>query len=102
MATILVTTRDGAQHEVPASPGLSLMQIVRDARIADMVALCGGTLSFATCHVYLDQRDVERLPRRLTTRNHAGGLGGAACNLELACQGAFDSAPRGIRIVMAP
>jgi ferredoxin, 2Fe-2S len=62
MPTLNVTTRDGTRLAVEARAGLSIMENIRNAGITEMVALCGGTLSCATCHVYVDEILRARLP----------------------------------------
>lgn len=62
MAKILVTTRAGEQHSLELQPGLSLMEHVRDAGIDELLALCGGCCSCATCHVHIDPAYADRLP----------------------------------------
>jgi 2Fe-2S ferredoxin len=52
---LTVTTRDGAAHAVEGREGLSLMQNIRNAGIDELEAICGGSLSCATCHVYLER-----------------------------------------------
>src|SRR5262249_52775181 len=49
-----VTTRDGTSHTVDGREGASLMQNIRNAGIGELQAICGGSLSCATCHVYVD------------------------------------------------
>jgi len=61
MATLLVTTRDGTQHEIAAETGTSVMQAIRDAGIDELYALCGGCMSCATCHVHVDAADLDRV-----------------------------------------
>lgn len=54
MMTIHVVTRDGSSLSVPAQIGRSLMETLRDAGVDDIAALCGGSCSCATCHVYIE------------------------------------------------
>jgi len=54
MAKLIVTTRDGTDHEVEGQAGLSVMEIIRDAGFDELLALCGGCCSCATCHVHVD------------------------------------------------
>lgn len=54
MAKLIVTTRDGTEHEIEAEAGLSVMEIIRDAGFDELLALCGGCCSCATCHVHVD------------------------------------------------
>lgn len=62
MPNVIVTTRDGAQRTVAADPGLSLMEAIRDAGVDELLALCGGCCSCATCHVKIDPAFVGLLP----------------------------------------
>lgn len=54
MAEFTVTTREGKRHQIAIQPGWSVMEAIRDAGIDELMALCGGSCSCATCHVYLD------------------------------------------------
>jgi 2Fe-2S ferredoxin len=60
MIRIELTGRDGELHEFDAKPGISLMEAIRDNGIDELLALCGGCCSCATCHVHLDIDDVRR------------------------------------------
>ena len=54
MPTINVTTRDGRSKAIAGQTGRSLMENLRDGGIEEILALCGGCCSCATCHVYVD------------------------------------------------
>ena len=54
MSTIKVQTRDGDMRSLDAQDGMSLMEVIRDAGFDELLALCGGCCSCATCHVYVD------------------------------------------------
>ena len=51
MPEISVTDRAGTTRTVPAKAGHSVMEIIRDAGFDELLALCGGCCSCATCHV---------------------------------------------------
>jgi 2Fe-2S ferredoxin len=40
MAEIFVTTREGKQVALEAKPGMSVMEIIRDGGIDELLALC--------------------------------------------------------------
>src|SRR3546814_20889130 len=42
--------------------GLSVMEVIRDNGVDELLALCGGCLSCATCHVHIDPRFAAMLP----------------------------------------
>lgn len=62
MANITVITRDGQSKDVVAENGLSLMEVIRDNGFDELLALCGGCCSCATCHVHIDPSFVDKLP----------------------------------------
>lgn len=62
MPTIHVTTRDGEQRAVEATSGRSLMENLRDGGIDDILALCGGNCSCATCHIHVARDWLDKLP----------------------------------------
>ncbi|WP_120075445.1 2Fe-2S iron-sulfur cluster-binding protein [Aurantiacibacter odishensis] len=62
MNTITVTMRSGDEVDLAFKPGLSLMEAIRDAGIDEVLALCGGCCSCATCHVHIDQEFADKLP----------------------------------------
>ncbi|MBP7338282.1 2Fe-2S iron-sulfur cluster-binding protein [Niveispirillum sp.] len=53
MPTIIAVDRDGHEHRLAVDSGLSLMEVLRDNDM-DVMAICGGCCSCATCHVYVD------------------------------------------------
>lgn len=54
MAKLVVVTRDGTEKTVEGQTGLSVMEIIRDAGFDELLALCGGCCSCATCHIHVD------------------------------------------------
>lgn len=62
MANITVVTRDGQSKDVAAENGLSLMEVIRDNGFDELLALCGGCCSCATCHVHIDPAFADKLP----------------------------------------
>ena len=62
MPTVTVTTRDGQSRPFEATSGRSLMENLRSNGVDELLALCGGCLSCATCHVYVEQDWLPRLP----------------------------------------
>lgn len=62
MPVIQVTLRDGVRVDVDAAEGLSVMEALRNAGVDELMALCGGCCSCATCHVYVDDEHAGNLP----------------------------------------
>lgn len=62
MPKLIVVTREGEEREIDGEAGLSVMEVIRDAGIDEILALCGGCCSCATCHVHVDPAFAGALP----------------------------------------
>ena len=62
MTTVHLIDATGRERTIDAPPGRSLMMAAIDAGIAEIYGDCGGCLSCATCHVYIDDAWIARLP----------------------------------------
>jgi 2Fe-2S ferredoxin len=62
MPKLVVVTRDGTESTVEGESGLSVMEIIRDNGFDELLALCGGCCSCATCHVHVDPAFQDKLP----------------------------------------
>ena len=57
---INVTDHDGKIHQLEATVGFSLMEIIRDAGL-DVEAICGGCCACATCHCYIQEDWISKI-----------------------------------------
>lgn len=103
MSQITVTTRNGAEKTLSAKPGLSVMEILREGGVDEVLALCGGCCSCATCHVYVDDADMARAGTAspdeadlLDSSDHR------KANSRLSCQIPFTAALDGLHVTVAP
>jgi 2Fe-2S ferredoxin len=62
MTTLKIVRRDGTACTVVGDQGRSAMEAMRDNGVDDVLALCGGCCSCATCHVYVDPQFGALLP----------------------------------------
>ncbi|MGY1781939.1 2Fe-2S iron-sulfur cluster-binding protein [Geodermatophilus sp. SYSU D01036] len=62
MPTIVYVQPDGSRSEFQAPAGTSVMKNAVLNDVPGIVAECGGSLMCATCHVYVDPADVDRVP----------------------------------------
>ena len=65
MPRLRVIDRDGVELEIDAPAGTSLMEPLRDMDDG-VTAICGGMCSCATCHVYIDEAWVPKLPAAMS------------------------------------
>ena len=57
---IKVTDREGNKHELEGDSNSTLMEILRDAGL-DIEAACGGCCACATCHVYVNDKWLNKI-----------------------------------------
>ncbi len=62
MPKLIVVDRAGVEKTMEAQTGLTLMEAIRDNGFDELLALCGGCCSCATCHVYVDPAFADKLP----------------------------------------
>ena len=64
MAKITYIEHNGTEHVVDVANGLTVMEGARDNGIPGIEADCGGACACSTCHVYVDEAWVEKLPAK--------------------------------------
>jgi len=62
MPPTIVINPSGAESTVEALEGRTLMETIRDSGFDELLALCGGCCSCATCHVHIDPAFADKLP----------------------------------------
>lgn len=103
MAVLIVDMREGETQTLAAETGLSVMEIIRDGGIDELMALCGGCCSCATCHVYVDADFVSVLPELSADENELLECSShrTPCS-RLSCQIPFGPDLDGMRVTIAP
>jgi 2Fe-2S ferredoxin len=102
MPKLIVTTREGDTREVEAEAGLSVMEAIRDNGFDELLALCGGCCSCATCHVHVDPEFAALLPPM--SRDEDDLLDSSDDRDEtsrLSCQIPFEDALDGLKVRIA-
>lgn len=103
MSEVVVTTRQGEVHRLPIRVGASLMEIIRDAGIDELLALCGGCLSCATCHVFVEERFLDRLEAKSDDEDDLLDSSDHRCaRSRLSCQIALSDELDGLEVSIAP
>ena len=103
MPQIIVTDTNGSEHEIAIKPGNTLMQLITDAGVSDLLALCGGVCSCATCHVYVDEEFADKLPP--VGEDELSLLETTDCfrdSSRLSCQIRVDDSLDGMKVTVAP
>ena len=103
MPKLIVVNRAGEEQAVDGDTGLSVMEVSRDNGFDELLALCGGCCSCATCHVYVDPAFADALPAMsedendlLDSSDHRNDTS------RLSCQVVLTDAMDGLRVTIAP
>ena len=64
MAKITYIEHNGTVHEIDVKPGMTVMEGARDNGVPGIDADCGGACACSTCHVYVAEAWIDRLPPR--------------------------------------
>ena len=103
MPKLIVVNRSGEEQTVEGDNGLSVMEVIRDNGFDELLALCGGCCSCATCHVYVDPAFAEKLPALgddesdlLDSSDHRNETS------RLSCQLVLNDGLDGLRVTIAP
>ncbi len=102
MASIIVRDTSGEEHTVEGTIGLSVMKIIRDNGLDDVIGLCGGNCACGTCHVLVDPAFSGRLEP--ISDDESDVLDMTECrqpDSRLACQIEFSEALDGLRVAIA-
>jgi 2Fe-2S ferredoxin len=62
MTKIVYTAHDGTVTAIDAETGESVMRAATRNGVPGITGECGGVLSCATCHVFVEPEDHDRLP----------------------------------------
>lgn len=99
---LIVTDRDGKVHELKGREDWSAMEVIRDANLR-LSAECGGACACATCHVYVDDTWVNRLPAAAQQEIDMLDFGVAVQeNSRLSCQIKMTPEIEGLKVTLAP
>lgn len=103
MPKLIVVNRGGEETVCEAESGLSVMENIRDNGFDELLALCGGSCSCATCHVYVDEDWLDKLdPVEPDENELLDSSSYRESNSRLSCQIEMTDALDGLRVVIAP
>ena len=102
MPKLIVVNRAGEESTVEVAEGLTVMEAIRDNGFDELLALCGGCCSCATCHVHVDPAFKDKLPAisededdLLDSSDHRDE------NSRLSCQVPFTAELDGLKVTIA-
>lgn len=102
MPKLIVVTREGEERELEGDAGLSVMEVIRDGGIDELLALCGGCCSCATCHIHVDPAFADLMPHMSEDENDLlDSSDHRDATSRLSCQIQFTQALDGLKIRIA-
>ncbi len=103
MPKLVVTNREGETSEIDVEDGLTVMEAIRDNGFDELLALCGGCSSCATCHIYIDDGVSAGMPEMTEDED---AMLAEAFNVEdnsrLGCQIQMTPEMEGLEVELAP
>ncbi len=103
MPNLIVVNRAGDETSIDAREGVSVMEAIRDNGFDELLALCGGCCSCATCHIHVDADWAAKLPAMsedendlLDSSDHRGETSRLSCQIQLT------DALDGLKVIIAP
>ena len=103
MPSLIVVDRKGNEKTVSGDAGLSVMEVIRDNGFDELLALCGGCCSCATCHVHVDEDWAAKVGG--PNEDEADLLDSSdfkQANSRLSCQIQFSDELDGLKVTIAP
>ena len=103
MPKLTVVNRDGEESTIEVEDGLTVMEAIRDNGFDELLALCGGCCSCATCHIHVDADAADKLPAMsededdlLESSDHRNETSRLSCQIPLTAE--MD----GLKVTIAP
>ena len=103
MGILIVENREGEHMTLQAEASQNLMEIMRSGGVDEILALCGGTCSCATCHVFIDPEFADRLePMGADENDLLDSSDHRNASSRLSCQVIWRDELDGLRVTLAP
>lgn len=90
LSSLIVIDRSGEERVFDAGVGRTMMEVIRDGGLDELLVLCGGCLSCATCHVHVHTAFLDLLPPMsddendlLDSSNHRNERSRLACQIPM-------------------
>jgi 2Fe-2S ferredoxin len=103
MPKLIVVSRDGTERAVDGEVGLSVMEVIRENGFDELLALCGGCCSCATCHVHVDPEwQAQLAPMSEDENDLLESSDHRDATSRLSCQIPFTADLDGLRVTISP
>jgi 2Fe-2S ferredoxin len=88
MPIVNFVSKSGEATRIDVPPGISVMQAALNHKVAGILGECGGNCMCATCHVYVEEPFLARIPPAKDNEKFMLSIAaeGPATNSRLSCQ----------------
>jgi ferredoxin, 2Fe-2S len=88
MPLVTYISLSGESQTIDVPAGMSIMQAALNHKITGILGECGGNCMCATCHVYVDEAFLSRIPPAIDNEKFMLSIAaeGPASNSRLSCQ----------------
>lgn len=102
MPKIIVTTRSGEERVLDYRPDMTLMQVITERGVNELLGLCGGLCACDSCHVYIDEDGSRVFPAMSEDEDYLlGGTVHPKPGSRLSCQIRLSDKHDGLRVTIA-
>ena len=102
MIKLHIKNLSGTEQTVEVAPDGSLMEAIRDSGFQDLLSLCGGCCSCATCHIVVEYDCVAPEPMSSEEDDLLDGSDHRQTGSRLSCQIPLTEACDGLRLRIVP
>ena len=102
MIKLHIKNLSGTEQTVEVAPDGSLMEAIRDSGFQDLLALCGGCCSCATCHIVVESDFVAPEPMSSEEDDLLDGSDHRQAGSRLSCQIPLTEACDGLQLRIVP
>ncbi|MEG9269324.1 2Fe-2S iron-sulfur cluster-binding protein [Qipengyuania sp. Mu-71] len=102
MIKLHIKNLSGTEQTVEVAPDGSLMEAIRDSGFQDLLALCGGCCSCATCHIVVESDFVAPEPMSSEEDELLDGSDHRQAGSRLSCQIPLTEACDGLQLRIVP
>lgn len=97
-----IIDHEGIEHQIEGIDGWQLMEVIRDEGLS-IKAECGGSCACATCHVYVDDAWMNKVPEKSEEEIDMLDLAfDVQENSRLSCQITVTPELDGLKVTLAP
>ena len=102
MIRVTYRAEDGEEYVAEVMPGMTVMEAALSAGVPEILGLCGGICSCATCHIHIDPAFADKIDAMSEDENDLlDSSSHRDATSRLSCQVHFSDALDGLKVRIA-